>query len=48
MEMGKDCAAKEGATEADVQSAMAFKMPTTKTGKCLHACVGEAIKVVSQ
>lgn len=40
-------AAAEGASDADIQAAMSFKIPTTKPGKCLSACVGEKIKVVS-
>lgn len=47
MGIAKECATKEGATDADIQAAMSFKMPTTKTGQCLAACVGEQIKVVS-
>lgn len=47
MGIAKECAAKEGATDADIQAAMSFKLPTTKSGKCLNACVGEQIKVVS-
>lgn len=46
MNIAKDCAAKEGATDADVTAAMSFKIPGTKTGKCLAACVGEQIKVL--
>lgn len=47
MGIAKDCAAKEGASDADIQAAMSFKLPATKPGKCLNACVGEQIKVVS-
>lgn len=47
MVIGKECAAKEGASDADVANAMAFKLPNTVPGKCLHACVGERIDVVS-
>lgn len=46
MNIAKECAAKEGASDADIQSAMSFKMPTTKSGKCLAACVGEQMKVI--
>lgn len=47
MAIGKECAAKEGATDADIADAMAFKLPSTAAGKCLHACVGERIGCVS-
>lgn len=45
--IAKECAAKEGASDGDIQNAMAFKIPTTAPGKCLHACVGETMKLVS-
>lgn len=41
------CSGKEGATNADVEEALAEKMPTTRGGKCLHACVGETVGIVS-
>lgn len=47
MAIAKECQGKEGASDADIQAALAFKLPTTKPGKCLHACVGETIGVVS-
>lgn len=47
MAIGKECAAKEGASDQDVANAMAFKIPDTAAGKCLHACVGERIGAVS-
>lgn len=47
MAIAKECAGKEGASDADIQAAMSFKLPTTSPGKCLSACVGEQIKVVS-
>ena len=42
----EDCAAKEGASADDVASAVAHKMPSTKTEKCLHACIGESLGLV--
>lgn len=48
MSLAKECQAKEGASDGDIAEAMAFKMPTTPAGKCLHACAGEKLGVVSQ
>lgn len=38
----KDCAAKEGATDADVQEIFEKKPPSSHAGRCTMACVGEA------
>lgn len=46
--MAEECAGKEGATAADIEQALAKQPPTTKGGKCMHACVGEKIGFVSQ
>lgn len=40
------CVAKEGATESDVATMMAYHAPTTKTGQCLQACMMEMSGVV--
>lgn len=40
------CAVKEGASADDVANAVAHKMPTTKSEKCLHACIGESLGLV--
>lgn len=42
----EDCAVKEGASADDVANAVAHKMPTSKTEKCLHACIGESLGLV--
>lgn len=42
----EDCATKEGASADDVANAVAHKMPTTNTEKCLHACIGESLGLV--
>lgn len=46
--MVQDCATKEGATEADVMEALSFEVPSTQSGKCLHACIGSSAGTVSQ
>lgn len=42
-----ECAAQESASDNDIKAALAFEMPTTKSGKCLEACIGEKTGVVS-
>lgn len=42
-----DCKAKEGGTDADVQSMTDRDHPTTKAAKCMSACVAETIGIVS-
>lgn len=42
------CKSKEGATDADAQIFQAHEVPTTKTAKCLGACIMETIGVVRQ
>lgn len=42
------CAAQEGASESDMKSALTFEMPTTRTEKCLNACIGEKTGIVSK
>lgn len=44
----KDCASKEGATEADVKEIFERKPPSSQGGKCTLACVGETAGMVSQ
>lgn len=41
-------AAKEGATDDDVQERLAHKTPSTRGAKCIVACVGESTGMVSQ
>lgn len=38
-----ECKGKEGATDADEAEVLARKDPTTKGGKCIHACIGETL-----
>lgn len=42
-----ECAAQEGATDADVEAVLTMEIPTTKAEKCLNACIGEKTGVVS-
>lgn len=41
-----NCMAKEGASEADLAEMMGFKLPSTKTGQCLNACIMETFGIV--
>lgn len=43
-----ECQSKEGASDADVSELAARNVPTTQTGKCLHACVHEMLGLVSE
>lgn len=43
----EDCAIKERATRDDIDDVMAFILPTTPAGKCLNACLGEKLGMVS-
>lgn len=45
--LANDCSAKEGGSAADVDEVIAHKLPTTEPGKCIHACIGETVGVVS-
>lgn len=45
--LAADCATQEGATDADINAALAMELPTTKGGKCLNACIGEKTGIVS-
>lgn len=42
-----DCAKKEGATAEDLAGIAKHVMPTTPTGKCMHACFIETLGFVS-
>lgn len=42
-----ECAAQEGATDADVAVVLSMDMPSTRGQKCLTACISERIGVVS-
>lgn len=45
--MATECATKEGASSADLDEVFAKKMPSTEPAKCLHACIGETMGIVS-
>lgn len=42
-----ECGKKEGATDDDIAEAIAKKLPSTKSAKCMHACIGETVGIVS-
>lgn len=44
--MVRRCQSQEQATENDMQEFQQQRKPTTKTGKCLHACLMESIGLV--
>lgn len=44
--MAEECKTKEGATEDDINSMIAFEFPKTKPAKCLHACMHESLGMV--
>lgn len=46
-EIVKKCAAKEGASNSDVDEVFEMKPPSTSAGKCLHACIGTTTGAVS-
>lgn len=41
-----ECKAKESGTDADVNALLDHQIPTTKSGKCLAACLGETTGIV--
>lgn len=43
----KKCAAKESASNSDVDEVFEMKLPSTSAGKCLHACIGTSTGAVS-
>ncbi|XP_037042919.1 general odorant-binding protein 28a-like [Bradysia coprophila] len=46
MELVGKCKSAEGASDADVQGAMAQQPPTTRSGQCFHACMMETLGVM--
>lgn len=46
-ELIADCAEKEGGTPEDVKHILGRNMPTKKIHKCISACVGESVGLVS-
>ena len=45
--IASECAIFEGATDDDMAEIYARKTPTARAGKCVHACLGERLGVVS-
>lgn len=45
--MMEKCGAKEGASEAEIESIWAKKSPTTMPGKCIQACLAETAGMVT-
>lgn len=45
--LASECAVTEGATDDDMAGIFARQTPTTRAGKCVHACLGERIGIVS-
>lgn len=43
----QECAVEEGATQSDIDEALAFELPSTQVGRCFHACLGEKSGIVS-
>lgn len=46
-ELITDCADREGGTQADADHILARKLPAAKIHKCINACVGESVGLVS-
>lgn len=46
MQMAKECASKEGASQADVDEMAARKPASSKGGKCIRACISENVGIV--
>lgn len=44
--LAADCKAKESASDDDVKSLIEREIPTTTSGKCLHACIHETLGLV--
>lgn len=42
-----ECKAKEGGTDDDVAAMIKREHPSSKTGKCMAACIGETLGLVS-
>lgn len=45
--MVEKCGAKEGASEAEIESTLAKKSPTTHPAKCVQACLAETAGMVN-
>ncbi|XP_031638585.1 uncharacterized protein LOC116350788 [Contarinia nasturtii] len=44
--MVEECAKKESGSSTDIEEVFAKKLPSTKNGKCIHACVGETTGLI--
>lgn len=42
----KECATKEGASDADVDELLSHKSPSSRGGKCIQACFTEKVGFV--
>lgn len=47
MKMAKTCQEQEKSTEADFKQMMQHELPTSRTGKCMHACMMESIGLIA-
>lgn len=47
IEKANECKDIEGATDDDIKCFNSYDLPTTSTGKCLHACVQEKFELVN-
>lgn len=46
MKSMRECAAKEGASDADQANTLAHQPIKTRAEKCLHACIAESLGLV--
>ncbi len=42
----QNCKAQEGASDSDIQEIASHKLPSTRPGQCLNACVLENVGMV--
>lgn len=47
LSLAKDCQIKEGATDDDLAAMLAYKT-ATRGSKCIQACLGERVGLVSE
>lgn len=47
-DLANKCVAKEGATSQDLEDILARRIPSTKAGSCIPACLAEMIGIVSK
>lgn len=46
--MASNCVEKEGATTEDLEEILSRKIPKSRAGSCIPACLGETLGIVSQ